>query len=122
MANGEQEPANGTVLVAEMRVQLVSGEWFELLPFEDENDVKSKVCELLEDWAKSGFLIRGAEIVPWHRVQCVEASRVEELSRGDAALRGKDWEAKETARLQQSFWRTKKAREKKKEAPQQRAA
>lgn len=115
MAKEEQQAANGTVLVAEVRVQLVSGEWFELLPFEDENDVKAKVSDLLTEWAKSGFLVRGADIVPWHQVRRLEATRVEELTRGDAALRRKEWETKETARLQQSFWMTKKARETKEE-------
>lgn len=113
MADAERDGVNETMLVANVRVKLVSGEWFELLPFEDENDVKAKVSDLLTDWAKSGFLIRGAEIVPWHQVQRVEATQVEELSQGDAALRLKEWEAKDSVRLQQSFWRTRKAREKK---------
>jgi len=115
MAEKEQKAVSETVLVALVRVHLVSGEAFELLPFEDENDVKSKVNDLLADWVKSGFLIRGSEIVPWHQVQRVEAVRVEELSRDESALRRKEWEARETARLQQSFWRTKQEREKKDE-------
>lgn len=113
MASEEQKP--DTVLVAQVQVHLLSGESFELLPFEDENDVKAKVSGLLTDWSKSGFLIRGADIVPWHRVERLEALAVEELSPSDAALRRTEWEAKETSRLQQSFWRTKTPREKKKE-------
>jgi hypothetical protein len=115
MAEKEQKSVNDTVLVALVRVHLVSGEAFEMLPFEDENDVKAKVNDLLADWAKSGFLIRGSEIVPWHRVQRVEATQIEELSRHESSLRRKEWEARETARLQQSFWRTKKEGEKKEE-------
>lgn len=115
MAQEEQKSTSDTVLVALVEVQLVSGAIFELLPFEDENDVKSKVSDLLGDWAKSGFLIRGSEILPWHQVQRVEATQVEELSRAESALRRREWQAKETARLQQSFWRTKNEREKKEE-------
>ncbi|HEX4066674.1 MAG TPA: hypothetical protein VHZ09_11685 [Acidobacteriaceae bacterium] len=115
MAEKEQKAVSETVLVALVRVHLVSGEAFELLPFEDDKDVKAKVNDLLADWAKSGFLIRGSEIVPWHQVRRVEALQVEELSRDESALRRKEWEARETARLQQSFWRTKQERGKKDE-------
>lgn len=99
-----------TVLMAQVMVQLVSGERFELLPFEDVNDVKCRVCDLVEDWAKSGFLVRGNEIIPWHRVEKVEAERVEELSRDESELRRREWEARELERQQQSFWKTKRAR------------
>jgi hypothetical protein len=115
MADGNGKQGDGTVLVAWVTVHLESGERFELLPFEDAQDVKSKVSALMGDWAKSGFLIRGSEIIPWHRVQRVEATKVEELSRSDSKKRLEEWQAKDTARLQQSFWRTKQAKEKKDE-------
>src|ERR1700727_3333320 len=89
---------DGTVLVAYVTVHLESGEQLELLPFEDAQDVKSKVSALMGDWAKSGFLIRGSEIIPWHRVQRVEATKVEELSQSDSKKRLDDWQAKDTAR------------------------
>jgi hypothetical protein len=108
MADARKNAADDTVLVATVMVRLLSGESFELLPFEDAADVKARVNGLLADWAKSGFLIRGSDIVPWHQVQRVEAVKIEELSRDESALRRTEWEAKETARLQQSFWRTKK--------------
>jgi hypothetical protein len=110
MADAGEKTANDTVLVANVTVQLVSGESFELLPFEDACDVKAKVCDLLTAWAKSGFLVRGREIVPWHQVRRAEATRVEELSRGDAELRRREWEAREQARVQKSCWHTKRAR------------
>lgn len=110
-----------TVLVAYVTVHLESGEAFELLPFEDAQDVKSKVKALIGDWAKSGFLIRGSQIVPWHRVQKVEATKVEEISRDDARRRLDEWQAKDTARLQQSFWKTKQAREEKGEGDEGKA-
>jgi len=104
------EPAEETVLVAYVTVHLESGESFDLLPFEDAEDVKSKVCELMKAWAKSGFLIRGSHIYPWHRVKRIEATKVEELSRSDSSLRMEEWHARDTARLQQSFWKTKRTR------------
>lgn len=111
--NGEREQESGTVLVAHVTVHLESGEEFELLPFEDTLDVKSKVSDLIGAWAKSGFLIQGNHIYPWHRVKLIEATRVEELSRGESKQQREAWESRDTERLQQSFWRTKRAREKK---------
>ncbi len=114
MADARTNAADDTVLVATVVVRLLSGETFELLPFEDPRDVKARVNGLLVDWAKSGFLIRGSDIIPWHQVQRVEAVKIEELSQDESALRRTEWEAKETARLQQSFWRTKKSADQKK--------
>jgi hypothetical protein len=107
--NGTTDPANDTVLLAFLTVHLESGESFELLPFEDAEDVKAKVSNLMKAWAKSGFLIRGSQIYPWHQVRRIEATSVEELSRADARLRRQQWETRDTAHLQQSFWKTKKA-------------
>jgi hypothetical protein len=113
MANENGKQGDESVLVAWATVHLDSGDSFELLPFEDTQDVKSKVSALIGDWAKSGFLIRGSEIIPWHRVQRVEATKVQELSRSDSKKQLEEWQAKDTARLQQSFWKTKQTREKK---------
>jgi len=111
----DKQGANETVLIAYVTVQLDSGESFDLLPFEDANDVKSKVEDLLEDWAKSGFLARGNEFYPWHRVKKIDATKVVEMSRSEAdRLRTADG-TQELVRMQQSFWKTKQAREKKKE-------
>lgn len=117
MADAEDKNGreNDTVLLAYVTVHLDSDESFELLPFEDAQDVKSKVSDLMKDWAKSGFLVRGNEFYPWHRVRRIEATRVEEMSAGDAKLQRGQWEARETARMQQSFWRTKHARDEKEE-------
>jgi hypothetical protein len=108
----DRNEKDGTVLMAWVMVQLESGESFELLPFEDAQDVKSKVGDLMKDWARSGFLIRGKHIYPWHRVRLVEATKVEELSRDESKLRIEEWQATDRARMQQSFWKTKQAREK----------
>ena len=108
--DGNNEPLNDTVLVAYVTVHLESGESFELLPFEDAEDVKARVCDLMKAWAKSGFLIRGNQIYPWHRVRRVEATSVEELSRTDSRLRMEEWKARETSQMQKSFWKTKRVR------------
>ncbi|HEX3662918.1 MAG TPA: hypothetical protein VHU89_15895 [Acidobacteriaceae bacterium] len=101
-----------TVLVAYVTVHLDEGESFELLPFEDPHDVKSKVSDLVEEWVRSGCLVRGNRIYPWHRVRRLEATRVDELRLDDAQLRREQGQAQETERLLQSFWRTKTPREK----------
>jgi len=106
--------AGDTVLVAEVRVHLRDGEPFELLPFVDGKDVKSKVSDLLEEWAKSGFLVRGSQIIPWHRVERVEAVSVEELAPDEAERRLTEWSTRDQRQYQQSFWKTKEPREKKK--------
>jgi hypothetical protein len=110
---GEQEQINETVLIAHVTVHLKSGDSFELLPFEDTSDVKSRVSDLMGDWFKSGFLIRGARIYPWHQVKLVEATEVAELSKRESEQRFEQWEALDPAHLQQSFWKTKQMREKK---------
>jgi hypothetical protein len=112
----EQEQANETVLLARIKVHLKSGESFVLLPFEDTNDVKSKVSDLIGDWSKSGFLIYGGLIYPWHEVKLVEAIEVVELSKSDLKPRLEAWNAPVTAHVQQSFWKTKQADEKKHES------
>lgn len=113
--NQKTERPNDTVLVAHVTVHLESGDSFELLPFEDTDDVKSKVCDLMKAWANSGFLIRGSEIYPWHRVRRIQATRVEEMSLHDSKLQREEWQARETARLQNSFWKTRRARKEKDE-------
>lgn len=112
---GETLLVTDTVLVAYVTVFLEDGESFQLLPFEDPHDVKSRVGDLVRDWAQSGFLVRGSRIIPWHRVQRLEAAKVEELKLEDARLRREQWQAQETERLQQSFWQTKEPRAKKDE-------
>jgi hypothetical protein len=109
----DRETPGETVLVAHVTVHLENGQAFELLPFVDEKDVKSKVTDLLEDWSRSGFLVRGSQIVPWHRVERLEATRVEEIARAEAERRLSAWNAQDPAQYQQAFWKTKEARGKK---------
>lgn len=109
----ENANPNETVLVAHVTVHLSSGQAFELLPFMDAKDVKSKVTDLIEEWAKSGFLVRGSQTIPWHQVQWIEATQVEELMPAEAKRRLADWNAQNPAQYQQALWKTREARAKK---------
>jgi hypothetical protein len=97
-------------------VHLVNGESFNLLPFQSPEDVKSKVADLMESWSKSGFLLRGRFLYPWHQVARIEVLSVEEMSRSESEQKLIDWELNDQYRLQQDFWKTKKAIEKKDES------
>ena len=114
----EETQLSDTILVAHAKVYLVGGETFDLLPFQNTEDVKSEVNDLMENWAKSGFLLRGRRIYPWHQVVRVEVTSVDELSRSEAAQQLVDWETHDLYRVQQNFWKTKKARGKKDEKEQ----
>lgn len=103
----ETAQVDDTVLAAYVTVHLQSGESFELLPFADTNDVKSKVTELVDDWSKSGYLIRGGHIYPWHQVRSVEATKVVEMSRAEWGQTLTEWKALDLSHLQQGFWKTK---------------
>jgi len=105
-----------TVLIAHATVHLINGESFDLLPFTDAEDVKKKVADLMENWSKSGFLLRGRHLYPWHQVARIEVISVEEILPSEAEQRLIDWEINDQYHLQQGFWKTKKEREKKDES------
>ena len=98
------------LLIAQLRAFLVSGESFDLLPIKHEQDVKSEVESLVDSWAKSGFLIHGRFIYPWHQVKQVEVTQVEEMPLQLAHQRFEELYAAERARTQEDFWRTRCAR------------
>ena len=101
---GEKQPE--VVLIAHLHAVLVSGETLELLPIRHENDVKSDVTKLMEDWAKSGFLLRGNIAYPWHQVRQVEVTKVEELAPHVVHQRMLELEGASRAQMQQGFWKT----------------
>jgi hypothetical protein len=117
----EEIKPSETVLIAHATVHLVNDESFDLLPFKSDEDVKSKVADLMENWSKSGFLLRGRYIYPWHQVAHVEVTLVEEMSPIESEQQLIDWEINDQYRLQQGFWKTKKPREKKDESKQESA-
>jgi hypothetical protein len=101
-----------TILIAHVTAHLIDGSAFELYPFVDDNDVKAKVSELVEGWAKSGFLLRGSHLIPWHQVKQIEATSVEEITRQEAQQRLLSWQAEDQLRVVKTFWKTKKESEK----------
>lgn len=117
----EESKPPETVLIAHATVHLVNGQTFDLLPFKSTEDVKSEVADLIENWSTSGFLLRGRYIYPWHQVAHIEVISVEETSRCESEQRLIDWEIHDQYRLQQGFWKTKKAREKKDESKEESA-
>ncbi|RRA48112.1 hypothetical protein [Acidipila sp. EB88] len=96
-----------TLLIAHVTAHLIDGGSFELYPFVDPKDVKSKVSELAEGWAGSGFLLRGSRLVPWHQVKLLETTSVEEITRQEAQQRLMTWQAEDQLRAVQNFWKTK---------------
>ncbi len=96
-----------TILIAHVTAHLLDGSSFELYPFVDATDVKSKVSELVEGWASSGFLLRGARMIPWHQVKLLEATTVEEITRQESQQRLMSWQAEDQIRAVQGFWKTK---------------
>jgi hypothetical protein len=114
-----ERPEDETVLAAYVTVHLTSGDSFELLPFRDDADVKSKVTDLLDDWAKSGYLVRGGHIYPWHQVKLVEATSITELSRRDSEQQLVEWQTSDLTHLQQAFWKTKHPRKSKQDGEQE---
>ncbi len=106
------EPSPETLLIAHVTVQLLDGSSFELYPFVDADDVKSKVSELVEGWASSGFLLRGSHMIPWNQVKQLEATSVEEITRQEAQQRLLQWQAEDQRKAVLNFWKTKKEKKK----------
>ena len=111
-STGPQQQSPATLLIAHVTVHLLTGESFELYPFVDPDDVKTKVSELVEGWASSGFLLRGSRLYPWHQVRLLEATTVEEITRQEAQQRLLAWQAEDQAKAVQSFWKTKEDKSK----------
>jgi hypothetical protein len=108
-------PEDQTILIAHVRAHLLTGESFELYPFVHDKDVKTPVEELVKGWATDGFLLRGGRIYPWHQVRLLEATPVEQITRGEAERRLMTWQAEDQSRQIQSFWKTKESADKDKE-------
>lgn len=107
----DQTPKPETLLIAHVTAHLLDNSSFELYPFIDEKNVKSKVSQLVEGWASSGFLLRGAHLVPWHQVKVLETTSVEEITRQEAEQRLMSWQAEDQLRAVQNFWKTKQEKD-----------
>jgi hypothetical protein len=100
------------VLIAYLQAHLVSGNAIDLLPIRHENDVKSDVTKLLEDWSKSGFLLRGNIAYPWHQVARIEVTRVEQLTPQEASQQLLHLEGADRAQQEKAFWKTRETAKK----------
>lgn len=102
-----RDPMQETLLIAHVTAHLLDNTSFELYPFVDEKDVKAKVSELTGGWASSGFLLRGAHLIPWHQVSHLETTSVEEITRQEAQQRLARWHTDDQLKAVQNFWKTK---------------
>ena len=105
-SNGTDNNEAQVLLIAHLRVHLVGGESFDLLPIKHEQDVKSEVESLIQSWSDSGFLLHGRFIYPWHQVKHLEVTQVEEMPMALAHQRYHEFYGAERARTQEGFWRT----------------
>lgn len=99
---GKADSSDKQALVAQLRAFLNSGESFDLVPIEHEQDVKSEVESLLRSWSESGFLIHGRFVYPWHQVRHIEVTQVEQ-ARADEAHNGV-----RRLRAEDDFWMTRR--------------
>jgi hypothetical protein len=107
----EKEKQPPVILIAHLEAHLVSGETIQLLPIRHENDVKSDVSKLLEEWAESGFLLRGNIAYPWHQVKQVIVTKIDEMSPQEAHQRMLELEGASRAQMAKGFWKTRETAE-----------
>jgi hypothetical protein len=106
MAENEEKRHSDIVLIAQVRAYLLDNEMIDLLPFRHEEDVRAEINKFIEDWAKSGFLLKANRLYPWHRVKSIEVVSVQELTQAQAGPFQEEWRMDSEA--QQAFWKTRK--------------
>src|ERR1700760_1160983 len=97
-------PKEDIILIAEVRAHFHDGETIELLPFKHEEDVRAEVNKFIEDWSKTGFLLKQNLMYPWHRVRVVEVVSVQAMTHAQAAPYVEQWNRDTEA--QKTFWKT----------------
>ncbi len=103
-------PKEDVILIAEVRAYLVSGETIELLPFKHEEDVRAEINKFIEDWSKSGFLLKENFLYPWNQVKLIEVVSVNAMSHAEAQPYLEEWQRDSDA--QKAFWKTRKPKAK----------
>jgi hypothetical protein len=106
-------PKEDLILVAEVRAHFLDGEKVDLLPFKHEEDVRAEVNKFIEDWSKTGFLLKENSMYPWHRVKAVEVVSVQAMTHAQAAPYFERW--RQDTEAQKTFWKTRKSQAKKEE-------
>jgi hypothetical protein len=98
------------LLVARVKAFLLNGDSIDLLPFKHEEDVRAEVNKFIEDWAKTGFLLKGSFLYPWHQVKMLEVVSVSALTHAQAPPYLEDW--RKDTEAQKAFWKTRKSQAK----------
>jgi hypothetical protein len=106
MAENEKAPQDNILLIAQVKVNLLNGDLIDLLPFKHEEDVRAEVNKFIEEWVKTGFLLKGNFLYPWHQVKNVEVVWVKALIKAEAKPYLDAWQMDTDA--QKSFWKTRK--------------
>lgn len=112
-SENESKPKADILLIAKVRAFLVNGETIDLLPFKHEEDVRVEVNKFIEDWAKTGFLLKENFLYPWSQVKMIEVVSVEVMTHAEAQPYLDDW--REDSAAQKSFWKTRKPQTKQEE-------
>ncbi len=110
MAENEEKRQSDVVLIAQVRAYLLDSEIVDLLPFRHEEDVRAEVNKFIEDWAKTGFLLKANRLYPWHRVKSLEVVSVQALTQAQAQRFVEEWRV--DSETQQTFWKTRKPQKK----------
>lgn len=106
-------PKEDVILIAEVRAHFLDGKTVDLLPFKHEEDVRAEVNKFIEDWSKTGFLLKQNVMYPWHQVKMVEVISVQAMTHAQAAPYIDQWN--QDSEAQKSFWKTRKPQAKKEE-------
>lgn len=106
----EEQKKEDVLLVAEVRAHFLDGATVDLLPFKNEEDVRAEVNKFIEDWSKTGFLLKENFIYPWHQVKSVEVLSVRSMTHAEAQPYLDDWDRDTEA--QRAFWKTRKPKAK----------
>jgi hypothetical protein len=105
------EPKEDVILIAEVRAHLHDGGTIDLLPFKHEEDVRAEVNKFIEDWSKTGFLLKENFMYPWHRIKVVEVLSVQAMTHAQATSYIDRWN--QDSESQKTFWKTRKSQAKK---------
>jgi hypothetical protein len=106
----DDEQKEDVILIAEVRAYLLGGETVDLLPFKHEEDVRAEVNKFIEDWSKTGFLLKEHYLYPWHQVTTIEVTSVRAMTHAQAAPHIQRWD--EDSAAQKAFWKTRKPQDK----------
>jgi hypothetical protein len=102
----DDAPKEDVLLVAHVRALFLNGDAIDLLPFKHEEDVRAEINKFIEDWVRTGFLLKDNHLYPWHLVKSVEVVSVKALPRAEAQPYLEIWRLDTEA--QKQFWKTRK--------------